>query len=99
MSGPPKIQKWQIEALKREIETADRVSFELSNGADEAYETAEMELAGYAIDNEGISPEKTKEIYALFEAYRSKYGGALDAACRKADAIQALFTALRHPIL
>lgn len=89
----------QIDNLKREIETADRVCFELGNGAEEAYREAWGHLGTFALDKEGISPEKTQEIWALFELYEAKRNGALDAEMRKAAAISALFIALHHPIL
>lgn len=97
INAPAEIQ--HVASLKRQIEAANRACCELGNAAGDAYDAAALALAGFATDGAGLSPEKTREIHALFELFESKRGAALDAEMQEKDALLELLLFLKHPVL
>ena len=87
-----------IGSLMHEIETAWRVHSELCNVAADAYDAAALSLAHFSLNGIAPSAAETKELYAMFEAFDTKWDAAAEVHSRKSDAIRRLILELRHPM-
>lgn len=80
-----------------EYESAFDADINLSNKASKAFEDAFMYLAGFTLDNKGLTAEEAKKLYGLLDVYDSANGDAGEVEITKAEALKHLDLAFRRP--
>ena len=72
---------------------------ELENKAFLAFEIAVLHLAGFTLDNQGLTPEQAKDLYQRFEAFENIWGDSGgELKFTRDQAVQRLDLELRAPI-
>ncbi len=80
-----------------EYDAAFDQDLSLSNKAYNAHESAYCYLAGFTLENKGLTPEEANKLLQLMDVYQSAKDDADIAQVLKADAIKRLDLAFRKP--
>ncbi len=70
--------------------------FNFSNKAHAALIDAHCYLAGFTLDNQGLTPEEAKKLLRLLDDYENEQGDAAEAQAAKDDAFKRLYLAFHH---